>query len=93
MSLFWHDMAPIPDRPEITVWGGITEAGFDRFGPRARNTLGELICLNCGAHVLLTGGPGSGARVTCSVRCRMQLWRRGGRMDWKEFRLRVACFG
>ena len=25
MRLYWHDMAPIPSMPQLTVWGGITE--------------------------------------------------------------------
>ncbi len=58
----------------------------DHFGPRARNTLGEVICLNCGTH----REPVVGTEITCSNRCKMQLHYRGGRMDWREFRLRVA---
>ena len=64
----------------------IERYGSHEYGPRAVNSLGETICLNCGAHFVAVVG----IEASCSPRCRMQLWRRGGRMDWKEFRLRLA---
>jgi len=62
----------------------------DSFGPRARNSLGEMICLNCGTHRAQPPVNGSGHGATCSLACRAALMRRGGRMGWREFRLRVA---
>jgi hypothetical protein len=61
--------------------------GGDGFGPLARSSLGEVICLNCGDHRDLVGN--GARRVTCSEYCRGALARRGGRMDWLEFRMRI----
>jgi hypothetical protein len=60
----------------------------DGYGPRARSSLGEGICLNCGAHFPTR----TGSEITCSTYCRGALARRGGRMDWFEFRMRIAEF-
>lgn len=64
----------------------IESYGTHKYGPRAVNSLGETICLNCGRHFDAV----TGTDVTCSGRCRSALQDRGGRMGWREFRLRVA---
>ena len=45
MRLYWHDMAPLPDRPDITVWGGITE---DEAAELRRHATGKR-CLEIGS--------------------------------------------